>query len=81
MSENGPQIVCCACGSERLVRMAPPLCARCDPSAPLGSGPEQKVCGVFRFKDNPRALLIALAEYPTDDEIRSLHEFLRGWQS
>lgn len=35
---SGPQIVCCACGSERLVRMAPPLCVRCDPSAPTGIG-------------------------------------------
>ena len=80
MSDVGPQIVCCACGSERLVRMAPPLCARCDPAAPIGIDEQQKVCGVFRFKDNARTLLIALSERPTDNEIRSLHEFLRGWR-
>lgn len=80
VARDGPQIVCCACGSERLVRMAPPLCAKCDPSAPPDSAAPQKVCGVFRFKDNPRALLIALSERPTDDEIRSIHDYLRGWQ-
>jgi len=39
-----------------------------------------KVRGVGRVADEPRALLICLSERPTDDDIRSLHEFLRGWK-
>lgn len=44
-----------------------------DPSEPL------LVRGVGRTEDEPRALLMLLTERPTDDEIRSLHEYLRGW--
>jgi len=28
---NGPQIACCVCGAVPVVRLAPPLCADCDP--------------------------------------------------
>ena len=44
-----------------------------DESAPL------KVRGVSRVVDEPRAVLIALSDIPTGDEIRSLDDFLRGW--
>ncbi len=39
-----------------------------------------RVRGVGRVADEPRALLVALSERPTDDEIRSVHDFLRGWR-
>jgi len=39
-----------------------------------------KVRGVGRVSDEPRALLVLLTEQPTDDELRSLHEFLREWK-
>jgi hypothetical protein len=38
-----------------------------------------KVRGVGRVSDEPRALLVCLSERPTDDELRSLHDFVRGW--
>lgn len=49
--------------------------ARRDTSEPL------KVRGVGRDAEEPRALLVMLTERPTDDDIRSLHEFLRGWKA
>lgn len=42
-----------------------------DPAVPL------RVRGVGRVADEPRALLLALNERPTDDEIRALHDHLR----
>lgn len=39
-----------------------------------------RVRGVGRISDEPRAMLILLTERPTDDEIRSMHEYLRGWK-
>jgi len=47
--------------------------------APRDPNEEIRVRGVGRVADEPRAILIALTERPTDDEIRSLHEYLRGW--
>lgn len=47
--------------------------------APRNLSVPLKVRGVGRMADEPRALLVALSERPTDDDIRSLHEFLRGW--
>lgn len=41
-----------------------------DPAVPL------RVRGVGRVADEPRALLLALNERPTDDEIRALHDHL-----
>ena len=35
-----------------------------------------RVRGVGRVADEPRALLLALSERPTDDEIRALHDHL-----
>lgn len=40
-----------------------------------------RVRGVGREKDNPRAFLVLLTEIPTDDEIRSFHQFVRAWRS
>lgn len=45
-----------------------------DPSIPL------RVRGVFRDADEPRSLGIALTDRPTDDDIRSLHDFVREWR-
>lgn len=39
-----------------------------------------RVRGVGRMADEPRALLVLLTEIPTDDELRSMHEFLRAWR-
>lgn len=39
-----------------------------------------RIRGVGRVDDEPRALLLLLTERPTDDEIRSVHEFLRDWR-
>jgi len=39
-----------------------------------------RVRGVGRVADEPRSLLLALTERPTDDEIRSLHDFIRDWR-
>jgi hypothetical protein len=47
--------------------------------APRDPNEEIRVRGVGRVADEPRAILIALTERPTDDEIRSLHEYLRFW--
>ena len=42
-----------------------------DPAVPV------RIRGVGRVAGEPRALLLALTERPTDDEIRALHDFLR----
>lgn len=47
--------------------------------APRNPSDPPLVRGVGRTTDEPRALLVLLTERPTDDEIRSLHEYLRGW--
>jgi hypothetical protein len=44
-----------------------------------------RVRGVSRVADEPRALLVMLNGIPTDDDLRSLHDFLRrmaaaGWR-
>lgn len=49
--------------------------------APRDTSRPLKVRGVGRDAGEPRALLVMLTERPTDDDIRSLHEFLRGWKS
>lgn len=38
------------------------------------------VRGVTRVADEPRALLVALSDTLTDDELRAFHEFLRQWR-
>lgn len=43
-----------------------------DPSQPL------KVRGVGRVADEPRSVLVALSERPTDDEIRAIHKAARS---
>jgi hypothetical protein len=34
--------------------------------------------GVSRLKDNPYALLVSFNRAPTDDELRSIHDYLRA---
>lgn len=38
-----------------------------------------KVLGVGRMADNPKALLVCLADAPTDDELRFFHDYLSSW--
>lgn len=38
-----------------------------------------RVLGVGRMGDNPRAVLVSLERAPTDDELRALHDYLRGF--
>lgn len=38
-----------------------------------------RVQGIGRIADNDRAVLIMLSNRPTDDDMRSLHDFLRIW--
>lgn len=40
-----------------------------------------RVLGVFRDAGNDKSLSIGLSAVPSDDDLRSLHEFLRGWKS
>ena len=42
---------------------------------------EQKVQGISRMSDDKRALIIHLSVEPTDDEIRSIHDYLREWKA
>lgn len=49
--------------------------------APRDLSQPLKVRGVGRVADEPRALLVALTERPSDDDIRALHEYLRGWKA
>jgi hypothetical protein len=49
--------------------------------APRNPKTRLKVRGVGRAADEPRAILVMLTDRPTDDELRSLHEFLRDWRS
>lgn len=68
----------CALGHEQCqwvdCRRPPAYEAPRDLSVPL------RVRGVGRVADEPRALLIAMTERATDDEIRSLHDFIREWR-
>lgn len=38
------------------------------------------VMGVSRAADNEQAILIHFRERPSDDDLRPLHAFLRGWR-
>ncbi len=40
----------------------------------------QRSLGVGRISENSKALLVALTREPTDDDMRSLHDFLREWR-
>lgn len=44
---------------------------------PIGT---QRVMGVGRMADNDRAALVMLAQPLTDDQLRGLHDYLRGWR-
>lgn len=41
---------------------------------------ELRVTGVSRDGGNNRVLLLGLNAVPSDDDLRSLHEFLRSWK-
>ena len=38
-----------------------------------------RVIGVGRMADNERALSLILTDAPSDDDLRAIHEHLRGW--
>lgn len=42
-----------------------------------GGGGSLRALGVGRVADNPRALLVALSDEPSDDDIRRIYERLR----
>ena len=71
----------CTCGA--LLSSVEAICESCLPSreheAPRRTESLLRVRGVGRIATEPRSLLVLLDERPTDDDIRSLHEFLRGW--
>lgn len=48
--------------------------------APRREVDEIRVRGVGRDLFEPRSVRIALTERPTDDEIRSMHNWMRGWK-
>ena len=39
------------------------------------------VSGVSRMADNPRAILVGVSLELTDDELRSLHNYLSDWNA
>ena len=49
---------------------------------PLGPDPinRQRSLGVGRMGDNDRAALVMLTKPLTDDQLRSLHDYLREWK-
>lgn len=47
--------------------------------APRNLAEELRVRGVGRVSDEPRAVLVLLNERPTDDELRSIHNYLSDW--
>jgi hypothetical protein len=47
--------------------------------APRNPAHVLRVRGVGRVVDEPRALLVLLTERPTDDELRSVHDYLKDW--
>ena len=48
--------------------------------APRREADEIRVRGVGRDLFEPRSVRVALTERPTDDEIRSMHNWMRGWK-
>lgn len=48
--------------------------------APRRDYEEIRVRGVGRDLFEPRSVRVALTERPTDDEIRSIHNWMRGWK-
>lgn len=39
-----------------------------------------RVTGVFRASDNNRLLCVSLTTPPTDDDLRSFHDYARKWK-
>ena len=48
--------------------------------APRREADEIRVRGVGRDLFEPRSVRVALTERPTDDEMRSMHNWMRGWK-
>ncbi len=61
------------CSGERQCKTTAAI-ALCWPH-PVSARP--KVLGVSRVDDNPKALILALDEVPSDDDMRAVHEALR----
>jgi hypothetical protein len=62
-------------------RLSPQPIRPAEYEAPRNTSVPLRVRGVGRVADEPRALLVMLTERPTDDELRSMHDFLRDWRS
>ena len=48
--------------------------------APRREADEIRVRGVGRDLFEPRSVRVALTERPTDDEVKSIHHWMRGWK-
>jgi hypothetical protein len=48
--------------------------------APRRDADEIRVRGVGRDLFEPRSVRVALTERPTDEEIKSMHDWMRGWK-
>ena len=48
--------------------------------APRREADEIRVRGVGRDLFEPRSVRVALTERPTDDEVKSIHNWMRGWK-
>lgn len=69
----------CNCGA---VSMLDKICGEPRPAeyeAPRNMQEPLRVRGVGRISEEPRALIVALSERPTDDELRSFHDHARLW--
>lgn len=47
---------------------------------PDAEGDRLRVLGVSRDAGNNRVLLVGLSSVPSDDDLRSLHDYLREWK-
>ncbi len=51
------------------------------PAEAVTSAPQPlRVRGVGRSAEEPRAIILAMTDVPTDDELRELHDLLRHWR-
>lgn len=51
------------------------------PPGPVTSAPRPlRVRGIGRVADEPRAVILAMTDIATDDELRALHDLLRHWR-
>lgn len=57
-----------------------PECSRVLSKTQAPEGDRLRVLGVSRDGGNNRVLLVGLSSVPSDDDLRSLHDYLREWK-